>query len=77
MELPFLGSLAGSGKLARWVGGGEPEAADMREDGLRGNSGKWAFEGEGESARVGVLDPEGEGDEAKGLGGGDEGSMVS
>ena len=34
----WRGSFEGSGKLARCVGGGEPDAADMREDDLRGKA---------------------------------------
>lgn len=34
-ELPFLGSLEGSGNEARCVGGGDPDAADMSDEGPR------------------------------------------
>lgn len=63
---PRLGSLAGSGKDARCVGGGEPEAADIVEEGLEGGfwDGEWGLEGAGE----------GEGEVVNGLGGGS--SMV-
>ena len=40
------GSFDGSGKLARCVGGGEPEAADMDDPGPRGTE-----EGVGDEAR--------------------------
>ena len=36
---PRLGSLDASGKEARWVGGGEPEAAEMSDEGLEGTLG--------------------------------------
>ena len=71
-ELPFFGSFDGSGNDARWVGGGEPDAADMREEGLRGKSGRGVvLDGAGDNVRLGVFDPEGEGDDENGLGGSD------
>ncbi len=70
LEDPFLGSLDGSGNDARWVGGGLPDAADMSEDDLRGNS---AIEGgplgDGDIVLEGVFDPDGMGEEVNGLGG--------
>jgi hypothetical protein len=61
-NLAPLGSLAGSGKLARWVGGGEPEAADRTERGgvgvMMGDEGS-----EGDAC--------GDGEDANGLGGDD------
>ena len=64
-EEPRFGSLAGSGKEARCVGGGEPEAADIVEDGLDGGSGLgWA---EGDGGRDGTGEAEGE--VANGFGG--------
>lgn len=53
------------------MGGGEPEAAEMREEGLRGNSGKGVvdFDGEGEIALLGVFEPDGEGEDENGFGG--------
>ena len=53
------------------MGGGEPDAADKSEEGLRGKSGIAPFDNAGDCARVGVLEPEPEGEEEKGLGGGD------
>lgn len=46
LDDPVRGSFDGSGKLARCVGGGEPDAADMVEEGPRGTD-----EGAGDEAR--------------------------
>ena len=52
------------------MGGGLPEAAEISEDDLRGNSAiEGVLLGAGEAVLRGVLEPDGEGDEENGLGG--------
>lgn len=74
LDDPFFGSLEGSGKDARCVGGGDPEAAEMRDEGPREGVGEEkrdeilaAVTGLGLRGREGDGEPEGEA--ANGLGG--------
>lgn len=64
---PIFGCLEGSGKLALWVGGGEPDAAEMSEEGLRETGGGRDGRGDGLEA----------GEEAKGLGEVSESMLVT
>ena len=69
LEAPRFGSLLGSGKLARWVGGGLPDAADISDDDFRGGMGEAVLDRAGDAARTGVGDSDTLGEVANGSGG--------